>query len=108
MNLTVKVSAWRVRGWVCAALVALPLAACARTDNAAITLAIVNARVWTGDSATPWAEAIAVSGEHISAVGTTAEIKAHLTEAARVIDAEGAMVTPADAGEEIFVLARFA
>ena len=94
MNLTVKVSAWRVRGWVCAALIALPLAACARTDNAAITLAIVNARVWTGDSATPWAEAIAVSGEHISAVGTTAEIKAHLTEAARVIDAEGAMVTP--------------
>lgn len=94
MNLTVKVSASRVRGYVCAVLTALPLAACARTDNAAITLAIVNARVWTGDSTTPWVEAIAISGEHISAVGTTAEIKEHLTEGARVIDAKGAMVTP--------------
>ena len=94
MNLTVNVPVSLVRGWVCAALIALPLAACARTDNAAITLAIVNARVWTGDSAKPWVEAVAVSGEHISAVGTTAEIMEHLTEAARVIDANGAMVTP--------------
>ena len=94
MNLTNTDIAAPVRRWVCTALIALPLAACARTDNAAITLAIVNARVWTGDSAKPWADAIAVSGEHISAVGTTAEIKEHLTKAARVIDAKGAMVMP--------------
>ena len=68
--------------------------ACARTDNAQISFAIVNARVWTGDSLAPWAEAIAVSGEHISAVGTSAEVRDHLPASARVIDAKGAMVTP--------------
>ncbi len=76
-----------------AALVAAPVA-CARTDNAQITLAIVNARVWTGDTARPWAEALAVSGDHISAVGTSNEIREHIPPSARVIDASGAMLTP--------------
>ena len=76
-----------------AALVAAPVA-CARTDNAQITLAIVNARVWTGDTARPWAEALAVSGDHISAVGTSNEIREHIPPSARVIDAGGAMLTP--------------
>ena len=67
---------------------------CARTDNAQISVAIVNARIWTGDSLQPWAEAMAISDAHISAVGTTAEIRRHLTDAARVIDANGALVTP--------------
>jgi len=30
--------------------------------SAAPTLAVVNARVWTGDAKRPWADAIAVSG----------------------------------------------
>jgi len=76
-----------------AALVAAPVA-CARTDNAQITLAIVNARVWTGDTTRPWAEALAVSGDHISAVGTSNEIREHIPPSARVIDAGGAMLTP--------------
>ena len=36
----------------------------------AVTFAIVNARIWTGDPASPWAEAIAVRGERIAAVGS--------------------------------------
>ena len=63
-------------------------------DNGSIDLAVVNARIWTGDSAHPWAEALAVSGERIAAVGTTAAIREHLPESARVIDANGAMITP--------------
>jgi predicted amidohydrolase YtcJ len=56
------------------------------------SLAIVNARVWTGDSARPWAEAIAVNGDTIVAVGSSAEVRK--LNAARVVDAKGGMVTP--------------
>lgn len=62
-------------------------------DAPAVTLAIVNARVWTGDSIRPWAEAVAVAGDRIAAVGSSAEVRA-LAGAARVIDAQGGMVTP--------------
>ena len=57
-------------------------------------LAIINARVWTGDSAAPWAEAIATNGDTITAVGTTAAITASLASGTRTIDAKGALVTP--------------
>jgi len=58
------------------------------------TLAIVNARVWTADPRRPWAEAVAVSGERISAVGSSAEIRKLASPATRVIDAHGQLVTP--------------
>ena len=57
------------------------------------TMAIVNARVWTGDSVAPWAEAVAVSGDRIVAVGSTADVRA-LAGAAEIVDAGGGMVTP--------------
>ncbi len=56
------------------------------------SLAIVNAKVWTGDSARPWADAIAVSGDTILAVGSSAEVRK--IGAARVVDAKGGLVTP--------------
>ena len=59
----------------------------AAQPSAPITLAVVNARIWTGDTATPWAEALAVSGEQIVAVGTSDEIRRR-----------AAGVTPIDAG----------
>jgi predicted amidohydrolase YtcJ len=68
-------------------------AACTR-GTPPVTTAIVNARVWTGDSARPWAEAVSIAGERIAAVGTSDEIRAGLPATARVIDAGGAMVTP--------------
>ncbi|HZJ01420.1 MAG TPA: amidohydrolase, partial [Gemmatimonadaceae bacterium] len=61
-----------------------------------VTLAIVNARIWTANPRQPWATGIAVSGDKIVSVGTSAEI-AKLAKAnpkARVIDAKGGMVTP--------------
>src|SRR5690349_19722811 len=39
------------------------------------TLAIVNARIWTGDSRRPWADGIAVTGERIALVGTSAAVR---------------------------------
>lgn len=62
-------------------------------EPGAITLALVNARVWTGDPAAPWAEAIAASGERIAAVGTSAEIR-RLAAAAAPVDAGGRLVVP--------------
>src|SRR5687767_3557832 len=58
------------------------------------TLAIVNARVWTGDPRRPWADAIAVTGDRISAVGSSAEVSKLARPTTRVIDAKGGMVVP--------------
>src|ERR687898_964647 len=40
-----------------------------------IMLAVVNAKVWTGDRSAPWAEAIAVSGGELALVGSSAEVR---------------------------------
>jgi hypothetical protein len=63
-------------------------------QTAVITLAIVNARVWTGDARHPWADAVAVEGNRIAAVGSSAEIRKLGGAGTRVIDARGAMVVP--------------
>jgi predicted amidohydrolase YtcJ len=57
-------------------------------------LGIVNARVFTVDGARPWAEAVAICGERIDAVGTTDEIRRVLPAGARIIDAGGRLVVP--------------
>jgi predicted amidohydrolase YtcJ len=60
----------------------------------AITLAVVNARIWTGDARRPWADGMAISGDRITAVGSSAEVRKLTTSATRIIDAHGMMVTP--------------
>ena len=57
-------------------------------------LAVVNARVHTIDPAAPRAEAVAVDGSAISAVGTDDEIRELVGAETRVIDARGASVLP--------------
>jgi predicted amidohydrolase YtcJ len=61
---------------------------------AAISLVFVNGRVWTGDRARPEAEAVAIAGDRIAAVGSTAEVKATTHPSAEVIDLAGAFVMP--------------
>jgi predicted amidohydrolase YtcJ len=63
-------------------------------QTAVITLAVINARIWTGDPGRPWADALAVSQDRIAAVGSTAEIRKLAAAGARIVDAKGAMVTP--------------
>jgi predicted amidohydrolase YtcJ len=60
----------------------------------AVSLAVVNARIWTGDSRRPWADAMAISGERIITVGSSAEVRKAVTPTTRVIDAHGMMVVP--------------
>lgn len=56
---------------------------------------LVNGKVWTGDKSRPWAEAVAIKGETIAAVGSSAEIRALADEKkTRVIDARGRVVVP--------------
>ena len=64
------------------------------TSHSNITLAIVNARVWTGNTRKPWADAFAVSGDTIVAVGSSAEVKKLTSASTRVIDAKRQFVAP--------------
>ena len=57
-------------------------------------LIILNARVLTMDDDAPRAEAVAVAGKRILAVGGSATVRALGDEGTRVIDAQGATVLP--------------
>lgn len=58
------------------------------------SLAIVNARVWTGDPGRPWADALAIRGDILALVGSGAEVRKMVTPQTRVIDAGGKMIVP--------------
>ena len=68
-------------------------------------IAIVNARVWTADTARPWAEAVLLRGDSIDDVGTTADIRSRATGRAREIDAAGGLVTPGFIDAHIHMIA---
>jgi len=74
----------------------LLLAALAATSFAQepADMAIINAHVWTVDETRPEAQAIAIRGERIIAVGETTEIQALLSPQSMVIDAGGRLVLP--------------
>lgn len=57
-------------------------------------LVLINGRVFTADTARPTADALAIRGERIVAVGTTAEIAALAGEKTRTIDLHQRVVTP--------------
>src|SRR5215217_7296693 len=57
-----------------------------------VTLAVVNARVWTGDARRPWADAVAVRGDRIATVGSSAEVKKLVGADTRVVDGGGQMM----------------
>ncbi len=79
----------------------LTLAACEanRSPNATgaaspVADMIVYGRVWTGDSARPWAAAVAVQGDTIMAVGDSATVGAYAGASTRVVTNGGGMVAP--------------
>ena len=57
-------------------------------------LILRNARVWTGDSARPYADAVAIRGDRFVAVGTSAELARHQSTRTRVLDAGRRFVAP--------------
>lgn len=70
----------------------LPFTAFAQSKKQ-ISLLIVNAKVFTADEKRSIAEAVAIDGERIVAVGTTKDLTANYA-AAKTIDAGGKLVTP--------------
>ncbi len=54
----------------------------------------VNGKIWTGDDAHPKAEALAVSGDKILAVGSTKEIRALAGPDTAVVDLKGRLLVP--------------
>ncbi|HEY0078361.1 MAG TPA: amidohydrolase [Pyrinomonadaceae bacterium] len=76
--------------------VGLPLAAsqAARQQQPqTVSLLLVNGKVFTADAAGTMAEAVAVEGERIVAVGTTREIQSRY-KSANLIDLKGRLLTP--------------
>jgi predicted amidohydrolase YtcJ len=55
---------------------------------------VVYGRIWTGDSARPWVQAVAVRGDTIAAVGDSAALATMVTAATRVLSNGQAMVVP--------------
>jgi adenine deaminase len=79
---------------VCISLLTIFIVGCSESQSLSASLVIKGARVWTGDPAQSWAEAVAVRGENIIAVGTTAEIDRLIRADTQVIEADGGMLVP--------------
>ena len=79
--------------WIAPAAM-LGAAAAVTPPLTAADLILVGGKVFTADPARPWAQALAITGDRITAVGTTAEVRAAAGPAARVIALEGRVVVP--------------
>jgi hypothetical protein len=55
---------------------------------------VVRGRVWTADARRPWAEALAIRGERIVAVGSKADVEPRIDGKTRIIDAPAGLVVP--------------
>jgi predicted amidohydrolase YtcJ len=60
----------------------------------AADLIVTNAKIWTVDKARPQAEALAVLGEHIVAVGSAVDVDAWHGPQTKVLDAHGKLLLP--------------
>jgi len=54
----------------------------------------INGKIWTADDAHPAAQALAVSGDKIVAVGTTASIRALASPSTQTVDLQGHLLVP--------------
>ncbi|HET7705506.1 MAG TPA: amidohydrolase, partial [Thermoanaerobaculia bacterium] len=61
---------------------------------AAPDLVLLNGKVFTSDSSRPWAEAIAIRGERIFAVGSTNDIRELADADTKVVNLLGRTVVP--------------
>ncbi|HMO33930.1 MAG TPA: amidohydrolase [Lacibacter sp.] len=60
----------------------------------AADIVLLNGRIWTADPSNRFAEAVAIKGNRILAVGTTSAIRAHVAGGTRVMDLQGKLVLP--------------
>jgi hypothetical protein len=82
------------RATLTAAATATALCTAAPLAAQPASLIITGARVWTGDSTRPWAEAIAIAGGRILEVGSAARIARLAGPSTRVVRLGAGLVTP--------------
>ncbi len=60
----------------------------------AATLAIRGGHIWTGDARKPWAQAVAISGNRVLAVGGNKDIARVITPKTQILEAGGRFIMP--------------
>ncbi len=83
----------KVFGLALAVVVILSFTACVRKEEPA-SLVLTNGRIVTVDDRLPEAEALAVRGDRIVAVGTSDRIKRFIGDSTQVIDLQGKLAIP--------------
>ena len=78
----------------CLIIIALALAAVSCNKKQQADMIITNAKIWTGNDLRPLAEAMAVSGDTLVAVGTNRDILKFRGSNTVVTDMNGKFVTP--------------
>ncbi len=58
------------------------------------SIAVVNAKIWTGESEQPWAQALLARDGRLVVVGSNEAVRARLPQDIRLIDAGGRLLTP--------------
>src|SRR6266850_2456828 len=82
------------RTWFSTLLLAAAAFPAAAASSPSADVILVNARVFTGNRQQAWADAIAVRGDKILAVGDNTQIETYRGKATKVIDAQGRLVLP--------------
>ena len=83
-----------VAGVVAVALVGLAAFDRQQPASVAADLVLLNGKIITVEDARPEVEALAVGGNRIAAVGTSAEMKRHIGQKTQVIDLQGRLAIP--------------
>jgi hypothetical protein len=63
-------------------------------SNHAADLALINGKIWTGNRQQPMAEALAVRGERIVAIGSYDQVRGFISGHTRLIDVQGKLALP--------------
>ena len=80
--------------WACLLLAALPFSSSSTQTRVPADTVLVHARIYTVNSAHPWAEALAIRDGKILAVGSPKQISRLRGPSTNVIDARGRLVLP--------------
>ena len=75
-------------------VIALLGAQVALSDEAPASLILLNGRIYTMNAAQPWADAVAVRGDRIAAVGAKADMLRLKGPATQIVDLQGGFLTP--------------
>jgi len=64
------------------------------SKNETVDLVVKSAKIYTVDTNKPWAQAVAVKGDRIIALGTDEDIEQYIGSGTKVIDAKNRLLLP--------------